>query len=665
MRIRSYLAVLVIACLLGGYLLEQVLGIHFDHAQILAEKHTESLLWEKDLQRIEDSASQFLVSTDLVIASGNTYLILGAQNMGEHLLEEFAIIREDDHFNNSRTEVERTVMNITQINHYLDLIGNMPATDFQKRLSRLLIEYDPVSLRLSQDIHTLLQKTELIIEQNAYALQEEKHFISIAGWVSRGLFFLLIIALWWWANRKICNPLNELVSSSKQSLAGEEFKATQSAPFEILELSNDFKMLTETLSHQASHDPLTELYNRRLFERHLNCIIGDQQQRYFLCFIDLDYFKTINDTCGHATGDEILIAVARILENNVRSYDVVARLGGDEFAILIKNCVAEKALTITNQIKEDINELSYEWEGEKFQISASIGVAEKMQESSIETLLHAADIACAAAKDSGRNSVHLFDLKDKNTEVHLDVCSVHQVKNALENDLFVLYKQDIVSLQQATTGKRFEILLRMLDNHGELLTPASFLPIAERYQLCSQVDMWVVNAVCDHFNAHPDQIADIEVICINLSGNALADNELKMFITNKLSNSKLPAEKICFEISETAALANTKNMRLFMQHIKALGCKFALDGFSGGDPAFIYIKDLPIDIIKIDASLSANMMDNRADCTAINVICENAKTANQTVIATYIEAPAVIDSLRALGVDHAQGYHFDKPSALV
>jgi len=665
MRIRSYLAVLALVCLFGGYLLDQVLAVHFDHAQILAEQHTKSLLWAKDLQRIEGSASQFLVSTDLVVASGNTYLIFGAQNMGAYLVEELSNLPSDAHYQSISAEIERSIVNVIQINRYLDLIADMPSDELDMRLRDLLSEYDPVSLALSQDIQFAMQETDNIIKMEEAHLQEEKEYIHKTSWIARGLFFSLVIALWWWANRRICKPLNDLVSSSKKSLAGKDFKATDNAPIEIIELSNDFKFLTETLSHQASHDPLTELHNRRLFERELSHVIKDKEHRYFLCFIDLDYFKTINDTCGHAAGDEILISVARILENNVRSYDTVARLGGDEFAILIKNCAVNKALKITNSIKEDINELSYEWEGEKFLISASIGVAEKMQESTTEVLLHAADIACAAAKDAGRNAVHLFDVKDLKVEEHQEVSSVHHVKNALENDLFVLYKQDIVSLQPQGTGKRFEILLRMLDNHGELVNPACFFPIAERYQLCNQVDMWVVNAVCDHFSAHPEQLVDIEAISINLSGNSLVDNDLKNFITNKLSSSQFPANKICFEITEAVAIANTKQVRLFMQNMKTLGCKFILDGFSGGNPSFIYIKELPIDIIKIDRVFISNLINEPEEHETVSAICAAAKAANQEVIAAFIEDPSVIDTLTELGVDYAQGYHFERPTPLV
>jgi diguanylate cyclase (GGDEF)-like protein len=247
-----------------------------------------------------------------------------------------------------------------------------------------------------------------------------------------------------------------LIYSSHKALEGNDFKATNNAPTEIIELSNDFKLLTQSLSYQASHDPLTELNNRRAFERNLNSIMGDQEHIYFLCFIDLDYFKTINDTCGHAAGDEILVNVARILRNNVRDFDTVARLGGDEFAILLRKCPVNTALKVANNIRENIRNLTYHWEGETFQLSASIGVAPKVAGSTATNLLNSADIACSLAKNAGRNTVHLFDISNENSaEKRQDMLSVHQINNAINNDLFVLYKQDIVPLQQQKIGKHF------------------------------------------------------------------------------------------------------------------------------------------------------------------------------------------------------------------
>ena len=672
MRIRSYLAILVLACLLGAYLLEQVIGHHFNHVQILASKHNESLLRAKDFERIESSTSQFLVSTDLVIASGNTYLILGTKNMGDYINAELSKIKSVNLSSELNAEINKAIINVNKINAYLDIIADVPEQELIAYLSQLLPDYDAVSLSLVNCIQFMMLETKNTINQDALVLEDELNFIVVFAWVSRGFFFILIIAVWWWANRKICNPLNGLIDSSHKALAGYDFQSTEKAPTEIIALSNDFKLLTQTLSHQASHDPLTELYNRRAFERNLNEVMKHnevnfmpEQQNWFLCFIDLDYFKTINDTCGHAIGDQVLVNVARILKQKVRSYDTVARLGGDEFAILIHRCTEQKALEIANQIKQSINQLTYHWNGEDFQLSASIGIASRVCESSVTELLNSADIACGMAKSSGRNTVCLFENTQQDcTNNKQTLLSVHHLNNALNNDLFVLYKQDIVPLQRQKVGKSFEILLRILGNDGQLIGPADFLPVAERYLLTSKIDRWVINAVCEHFKFHCDQLESIETIAINLSGHSLTDNDLEAFIIDKLTHCVVPANKICFEITETAAIKNINRARLFMKNIKALGCQFALDDFGSGHSSYAYIKQLPTDKIKIDGAIVANMMTNQIDFTAVKSICDIGKAAKQEIIAEFVEDSRLVEVLTALGVDYAQGYYFAKPVPL-
>ncbi|MFT2089357.1 putative bifunctional diguanylate cyclase/phosphodiesterase [Paraglaciecola sp. 2405UD69-4] len=665
MRIRSYLAILVLSCLLGAYMLEQVLNYHFEHVQASASKHTKSLLWAKDLERIDNSASQYLVTTDLVVASGNTYLIFGAKNMGDYLTAELAKLQSQSPFVSINNKIENAIININEINGYLDIIGRTPEDDLPMQLRDLLAVYDPASLALFQNLEFISKEVTASIQKDAKYLEQEKALMEQVGWIARIIFLLLIIALWWWANRKICKPLNGLIASSHKALKGSDFQSTNNAPSEIIELSNDFKLLTQTLFHQASHDPLTELHNRRVFERNLSDIIDDQKHSYFLCFIDLDYFKTINDTCGHAAGDEILVSVARILKENVRPQDTVARLGGDEFAILLKDYSVSSALLVANSIKDSIRDLTYHWEDETFQLSASIGLAPKLSESTTTNLLNSADIACSLSKNAGRNTVHLYDASNQSSaEKQQEMLSVHQINNAINNDLFILYKQDIVPLQQQKSGKHFEILLRMLDSNDNIVSPANFFPIAERYKLSSKIDRWVLNAVCEHFEKHINQVDNMDTVSINLSGHSLTDNDLEKFIIDKIKHSRLPPAKICFEITETAAITNTKRARDFIHNINNLGCKFALDDFGSGHSSYAHIKEFPTNKIKIDGTFIANMMGNPLDYTAVKSICEIAKTAGQEVIAEFVEEADVVEALTKLGVDYAQGYYFSKPEPL-
>lgn len=666
MRIRSYLALLVCACLLGAYVLEQVLAYRFNSVQTLAEEHSESLLWQKDLQRVENTASQFLISSDLVIGSGNTYLIFGAKNMGDHLLDELSQMQTSNRFPKLTDKIHGALTFVRSINGILDIIADLPAKGLQTSLSQLLGKYDPVSLELSRNIQFLTQETSVIVHNEARFLREEKHRMEQVSWITRIGFLLLIIALWWWANSRICKPLNSLIYSSHRALSGHDFEATNKAPTEIVELSNDFKHLTETLFHQASHDPLTELKNRRAFERNLSEIINDKNHNYFLCFIDLDYFKTINDTCGHAAGDEILVSVARILKSNVRDKDLVARLGGDEFAILISDCPFDKALQVANNIRNNIRALTYHWEGEVFHLSASIGVAPKTNEDTTTDLLNSADVACGLAKNAGRNTVHLYDISNGQGEKkRQDILSVHQINNALDNNQFILYRQDITPLQHPISGQYFEVLLRMKSPDGQIISPASFLPIAERYRLTSKIDTWVINALFEHFNSRKDQLNNIQTISINLSGHSMNDGELERFIIETIENGCIPAHKLCFEITETVAITNIKRARQFMDNIKNLGCRFALDDFGSGHSSYAYIKELPTEIIKIDGSFITSMMDNPLDFTAVKSICDMAISSNQEVIAEFVEDKKTMQALKKLGVDYGQGYYFCQPSELV
>ncbi|AZQ84374.1 EAL domain-containing protein [Colwellia sp. Arc7-635] len=671
MRIRSYLALLVFSCLLGTYTLEQVLTQYFNHVQTLAETHNKHLLWQKDLERIEMSTSQFLVSSDLVVGSGNTYLIFGAINMGSYLDTELSSLRARNHFPGLNNKINRAILNTNKITTILNIVGSISPSNLKQKLSRLLNQYDPVSLELSQDLQFLTIETQRAIRQEKKRIDDDKIIITKVTWLARTLFLLLIIAVWWWANRKICRPLNELIYSSHQALAGNSFKSQTNAPTEIVELSNDFKHITQTLFHQASHDPLTELKNRRAFERSLAGAIADKEFNYVLCFIDLDYFKTINDTCGHAAGDEILIKVARVLKESTRYQDVVARLGGDEFAILIKDCSIDKAVQVANKIKDNIRNLSYCWENETFQLSASIGLAPKMVDSTATDLLHSADVACSLAKNDGRNTVHLFDISGVNlTEERQDLLSVHQVSHALNNDKFILYKQNIVPLQQETKsinhkhGQYFEILLRMKNARDEIVNPSSFLPVAERYQLSGKIDCWVVNAVFKYFTTHQDLLVDIETIAINLSGHSLINNELEKVIVAALKNGPIPPEKICFEITEADAINHIKRVRLFMNNLKALGCEFALDDFGKSNTSHAYIKEFPTSKIKISASDIRNTSENSLDYTAIQSICEVAKITNQKVVAKFVENEDILQVLSELEIDYAQGYYFSDPEAL-
>ena len=665
MRIRSYLALLVCACLLGAYALEQVLTQYFVNVQAMADKYNKNLLWAKDLERIEISTSQFLVSSDLVVGSGNTYLIFGAKNIGDYLTNELTTLYSQRHFPSLNKKIENTIKQTNAIKAILDNIGQIPPNELKTRLGELLDEYDPVSLTLSNNLIFLTKEVKQIIAQQGLALEKEKQFMVQIVWLSRAVFFIFIIALWWWANRRICRPLDVLIDSSHKALAGEGFSQTKNAPKEIIKLSNDFKHITEILFYQASHDPLTELQNRRAFECRLTEIMPQSKTAYFLCFIDLDYFKTINDTCGHATGDEILISVARVLKENVRYKDTVARLGGDEFAILLKDCTLDKALDIGNKIKRQIQSLSYHWENETFYLSASIGIAAKTRQSTISDLLHCADIACASAKNAGRNTVKLYDITSElEHESTPDMVSVHQINQALDNDLFLLFKQNISPLFNTSKGKYFEILLRMKNSSGQVVQPSSFLPIAERYQLSTDIDRWVISKTYQYFASNYSELSTIETIAINISSQALLNESFETFVIQLLQNGPIPPEKLCFEIQEVDAIAHIKRARTFIDNITALGCEFALDEVGKGQYSCVYMNEFAINKIKISGALINQLADNKKMYNTVVSICANAKLANQQVIAKSVEDEKTAQLLSDLDIDFMQGYYCAYPEEL-
>jgi EAL domain-containing protein (putative c-di-GMP-specific phosphodiesterase class I) len=280
--------------------------------------------------------------------------------------------------------------------------------------------------------------------------------------------------------------------------------------------------------------------------------------------------------------------------------------------------------------------------------------------------MNSADIACNLAKSAGRNTVHLFDVShDNSTEKRQDMLSVHQINNAIQNDSFILYKQDISPLQGQKTGQHFEILLRMIDAQGNIISPEQFLPIAERYHLCSKIDLWVINSLFNYLNTHQNELSKITAVSINLSAHSLIDSELEKFIIRKLTALNIPAKKICFEITETAAITNIKKARSFIDNIKSLGCKFALDDFGSGHSSYAYIKEFPIDTIKIDGSFISNIIDNPIDFATVKSICDIAKSAGQEIVAEFVENENIVEVLIELGIDYGQGYYFSRPKPLI
>ena len=426
------------------------------------------------------------------------------------------------------------------------------------------------------------------------------------------------------------------------------------------------RRLARELSYQATHDALTGLYNRRAFEERLKEALrqvqGGQGEHAF-CYLDLDQFKVVNDTCGHVAGDELLRQVGLLLQQAVRETDILARLGGDEFGILLRHCPASQALAIAEQVRRTIRDFRFVFDEHSFEIGVSIGVvAIDGQMQNVAQVYSAADVACYAAKDTGRNRVHLYQPDDREVrERRGEMRWVSRIHRALEEERFVLYLQPIVPLgDEVSEGYRYEVLLRIRDEAGEEIAPMAFIPAAERFNLMPTIDRWVVNRVLMHAAAML-QAPEPVVWAVNISGCSLGDTEFLEFLVDAIRESPVPGERFCFEITETAAIANLRRAVRFMSQLKALGCRFALDDFGSGLSSFGYLKNLDVDYLKIDGSFVRDMIDDPIDRAMVEAINNLGHVMEIRTIAEFVESDAIRLALAELGVDYGQGYGVGRP----
>lgn len=427
------------------------------------------------------------------------------------------------------------------------------------------------------------------------------------------------------------------------------------------------KKISEQLSYQATHDMLTGLINRNEFDRRLERVllsIQDNFVEHALCYMDLDQFKVINDTCGHIAGDELLRTLSGILQKRIRKRDSLARLGGDEFAVLMEHCTLDQARKVAGELIKDIREFRFNWEGKSFSIGISIGLVPIVQGDSVTEILKRADIACYAAKDAGRNRIHEYLPEDEITsQRHVEMQWVSQINQALEENRFQLYVQAIESLNKKDITNHYEFLLRMnLD--GKLISPGQFLPAAERYFMVSKIDRWVIKTVFNLFAENPEFLSSTYLCTLNLSGQSVAEPDFLNYVIHRLKEFSLPGDKFCFEITETAAISNLANASKFIHCIKEFGCKFALDDFGSGLSSFGYLKTLPVDYLKIDGIFVKDIVDDPIDFAMVKSIHDIGHVMGKLTIAEYVENNAIKKKLKEIGVDYAQGFAISKPCAV-
>ena len=406
--------------------------------------------------------------------------------------------------------------------------------------------------------------------------------------------------------------------------------------------------MSQQLAFQASHDAHTGLLNRRAFEQRVLHALENSHKhgaQHVLCYMDLDQFKVINDTCGHIAGDTMLVQLAHIMQLYVRDGDTIARLGGDEFGLLLENCTLQRGIAIAEEIRESIASFRFVWQAKIFEIGISIGIVTLERNSgNLTDVLSKADTACFGAKDKGRNRLNIYREEDKGlSHQHREMHWAHEIQRAFHENAFCLYTQDIMPLDNSVNAVRHcEILIR-INSGSELVPPMAFIPAAERYSLMQKIDRWVIQKTLARLQQMHQQDTLDRVFSINLSGSSIAELGFCHFLLHALDQHDIPPANICFEITETAAISNMNNAIRLISGVREHGCRFALDDFGCGLSSFYYLKNLPVQYLKIDGSFIRDINKDRVNLSMVEAIAE------------FVESPEILSTLRDISVDYAQG----------
>lgn len=426
---------------------------------------------------------------------------------------------------------------------------------------------------------------------------------------------------------------------------------------------------TVMLRYQAQHDDLTGLINRREFETRLERNLKSVHKagaQHVLCYLDLDQFKLVNDTCGHAAGDELLKQISALLAHRIRDRDTLARMGGDEFALLLENCSLADANQISNALLKLVRDYRFIYGDKIFNVGVSIGLV--VINSNFETVsevIHAADSACYSAKEAGRNQSFLFNAGDiAVVQRRSAVEAVADITDKIDDEQFMLYCQPIVPLSSRVPQQHhYEVLIRKINFDGKIMLPSTFIPSAERYHLMPNIDRWVIKNTLAAYR----KLSNISfeacdyVFSINLSGTSLSDKSLLGYIREQFAIYAVPPQSICFEITETAAVVNLKNTIQLFTSLRKMGCSFALDDFGSGMSSFMYLKNFEVDYLKIDGSFVKDMHTNKIDHAMVRSIHSVAEAMNIQTVAEFVENDAILKELKLIGIHYGQGLHLGAP----
>ncbi|MCK4951596.1 MAG: EAL domain-containing protein, partial [Gammaproteobacteria bacterium] len=428
--------------------------------------------------------------------------------------------------------------------------------------------------------------------------------------------------------------------------------------------------MSEMIAYQATHDELTDLINRREFERRFKKLIetANDKASHVLCYIDLDQFKVVNDTCGHYAGDQLLKQIGHLLESEVREEDTLARLGGDEFGVLLENCELEDALRIAEQLIDVVKKYRFIWEGKTFEVGIGIGIVQVTSENILPSeVMSFADSACYIAKEKGRNMIHVYQPDDDAMIKRKgEMQWVHRITEAYTQELFVLYAQEIVPVANRTHGgKHYELLIRMLDESGQIIPPMEYVTAAERYNMMADLDRWVIHNAFDLIHRYEERIEKenlkTKIFAINLSGQSLNDSKTMSFLKEEFTRYPKLASSVIFEITETAAISNLSQAYDFISTFKGNGVKFALDDFGSGLSSFAYLKNLNVDYLKIDGEFVKDMDCDPINFAMVGSINQIGHIMGIKTIAEHVVSDDIRDMLMELGVDYGQGNWLSEP----
>jgi diguanylate cyclase (GGDEF)-like protein/PAS domain S-box-containing protein len=439
----------------------------------------------------------------------------------------------------------------------------------------------------------------------------------------------------------------------------------------VLHDTSELRGLTRQMTYQASHDALTGLVNRREFERRLQEAMDSAQTGnlgHALCYLDLDRFKTVNDTCGHTAGDNMLREVASLIKDAVRDSDTVGRIGGDEFALLLVGCPLEKARQIADDVVRSVNDYRFVWKDKIFNVGVSIGLVEISRGAgAIEDIMNFADSACYAAKKQGGLHVHVYSAREEASARHSgETHWLQRLQGALRDDKFELYYQPIMHARaNGKRGPALEVFVRLAGEHGQPGAPTSeFIRAAERYRLMPLIDRWVVQAVLSALGRGGMKLPPGRSVAINIAGQTLGDSEFLEFVVECFDHTGANPGDICFEVTEGSVVANLDHAQRFIAVLHSMGCEFALDDFGSGLSSFSTLRTLPMDYLKIDGSFINNLAADSVNQAMVAAMIELSRSLNFRVVAEQVEDQLSLDTVTRMGIDFVQGFVVGRPQPL-